>query len=328
LQSFSLGGFDLRQLAVTPQSILIPGSFALGGFAATFAPGRLDHGEIDDLVLKGPGMGFALGAFQLDGLVVRLPDGFRFDPLEWLGNPPGMPRVFFDRYRLADLSIQYPLLGEHSLKELTATMVGTVDKPTRSTFDMAGLAIDFGALASYGPIAKFGYGKVTFESHGEAVYDLDAKTVDLKSYALGAPGMGTLSMSYRLGNYPADWANKSSDEMQQIAMDIVIDRAEARYDDASLVDHVLAVVADQAGQTTAEARQSAIDWLEEQKGAYADGPLVQEALDAVIGFLHAPKSIRVVVRPPSKVTVGELSRLGEPQPNEVMELLGIKVDRP
>jgi hypothetical protein len=328
LQSFSLGGVELKQLAVTPQSILIPGSFVLGDFAVKFAPGRLEHAEIDGLVLKGPGMSFALGAFQLDGLVVRLPDGFRFDPLAWLGNPPGLPRVFFDRYRLSDLAIQYPLFGEHSLKELTATMAGSLDRPTRGTFDLTGLAVDFGALASFEPIAKFGYGKVTFESHGEAAYDADARTADLKSLSVGAPEMGKLSMSYRLGNYPTDWATKSADEMQQIAMDIVIARAEARYDDASLVDHLITLVAGQSGRTPAATRQSAIDWLEEQKTAYADGPLVQDALEAAIGFLRTPKSIRIVVTPPSKVTIGELSRLGDPQPNDVLELLGVKVDRP
>jgi hypothetical protein len=328
LQSFALGGVELKQLAVTPQSVLIPGSFALGDFVVQMGPGRLEHGEIDGLVLKGPGMSFALGAFQLDGLVVRLPDGFRFDPLGWLANPPGMPRVFFDRYRLADLAIQYPLFGEHSLKELTATMAGSVDKPTRSTFDMTGLAIDFGALASFEPIAKFGYGKVTFDSHGAAIYDLDAKTIDLKGFSVGAPEMGKLSMGYRLGNCPADWPTKSADELQQIAMDIVIEGGEARYDDASLVDHIVALVADATGQTPAATRQSALDWLDEQKATYADGPLVQDALDAMIGFLRAPKSIRIVVKPPSKVTIGELSRLGEPQPNEVMELLGVTVDRP
>jgi hypothetical protein len=328
LQSFSVGGVELKQLAVTPQSVLIPGSLALGDFVVKMGPGRLEHGEIDGLVLKGPGMSFALGAFQLDGLVIRLPDGFRFDPLGWLSNPPGMPRVFFDRYRLADLAIQYPLFGEHSLKELMATMAGSVDKPTRSTFDMTGLAIDFGPLASFEPIAKFGYGRVTFDSHGEAVYDLDAKTIDLKGFSVGAPEMGKLSMGYRLGNYPADWPTKSADEMQQIAMDIVIEGAEARYDDASLVDHIVAIVADQTGETPAATRQRAIDWLDEQKATYADGPLVQDVLDAVIGFLRAPTSIRVVVKPPSKVTIGELSRLGEPQPDDVMELLGIKVDRP
>jgi hypothetical protein len=328
LQSFSLGSVELKQLAVTPQSVIIPVSFALSDFAAKFAPGRLEHGEIDGLALNGPGTSVALGAFQLDGVVVRLPDGFRLDPVDWLTNPPGMPRLFFERFRLADVSIQYPLFGEHSLKELTATMAGTIDKPTRTTFDMTGLAIDLGALASFQPIGKLGYGKVTFESHAEAAYDTDAKTMELKSFSFGAPEMGKLSMGYRLGNYPLDWPTKSADAMQKILMDIVIGGAELRYDDASLVDHIVALVADSRGEAAAATRQAATDRLEEQKAIYADGPLVLDALDQMIGFLGASKSIRVVVKPPSKVTVGELSRLGEPQPNDLMELLGVKVDRP
>jgi hypothetical protein len=323
-----MGGVEFRKLAVTPQSPLVPMSFALGDLAVKMGPGRLEHGELRGLGLKGPAMGFTLGALELDGVVLRLPDGFPFDPVHWLTNPPGMPRVFFERYRLADVSVQYPRLGEHSLKEMIATMGGAIDKPTGGTFDMTGLAIDLGALASLQPIGKLGYGKVVLESHGQAVYDTEAKTAELTGFSFGAPEMGKLSLGYRLGNYPVDWPTMSAEAIQQALTQVVINGAELRYDDASLVDHVIALIADNTGKTAAETRQAAIDRLAAEKAKYADGSLAAGALDELVGFLQSPKSIRVVVKPPSKVTVGELSRLGEPQPNELMELLGVTVDRP
>jgi hypothetical protein len=327
LQSVSLDSIELKQLAMTPQSPILPFSFALGELVVKTGPGRLEHGEIDALAINGPGMKLTLGALQLDGLVIRLPEGFRFDPLGWAINPPGLPHAFVERFRLADVSIRYPLLGEHSLKELSASMAGTIDAPTRVTLDMTQLAVDFGALVAVPLFNKFGYGKVNFDSHGEAIYDTGSKSVAFKS-TFGAPEMGQLSLAYRLDNYPKDWATGSAEAMEKIVMGIAIEGGELRYDDASLVDHILTLVADETGATAAATRQSAFDMLAEQKASYADDPLVQDALDAVIEFLRAPKSIRVVVKPPSPVTIGELYRLGEPEPNDLMELLGLKVDRP
>jgi hypothetical protein len=116
--------------------------------------------------------------------------------------------------------------------------------------------------------------------------------------------------------------------MEKMAMDIAIIGCELRYDDASLVDHLFALAADVAAKAPEAMRQSVLDELEAQKAAHGEAPLFADALDQVIAFLRAPKSIRVRLKPPSPVTIGELARLGEPQPNELMELLGVSVDRP
>lgn len=327
LQSFSVGAVEIKQLAVTPKSGLIPGSFALGNFALRMGDGRIDHFELGDLAIKSPGMTLALGALQLDGLAVRLPAGFRFDPLAWAANPLALPRAFVERFRLADVLLQIAGVGEHSLKDLTATMAGTLDGPTGATLDMTQLAVDFGALNAFPPLDKLGYGKVNFGAHGEAIYDTAAKTVAVKS-RFGAPEMGELTLAYRLGSYPDDWTSDSAEALEKVVMAVAVERAELRYDDASLVDHLFQLWAASAGETAAAARQQALDRLDELKATYRDAPRAREALEAATAFLRAPKSIRAVAEPPSPVTIGELYRLNEPDPDDVMELLGLKVDRP
>lgn len=329
LQSFSLDGIELKKLSVSPQDTAVPASFSLGGVMLKGGPGRLEHAEIADLAVKVRDTSFTLGALELDGLVIRLPEGFfTIDPSDWATHPPGMPRVFFDRYRLAGLAFQYPLVGQVSLKELAVAMAGTIDRPTHGRLDMEELGIDFGALGQLPPMAKFGYGQVFFAAHGEADYDTDAKTLELKHFAFGAPEMGTLSMAYRFGNYAYDGTAAGAEAMQQKLREVVIERAELRYDDASLFEHILGVVAGNTGRTPEATRQAAIDMLEQRRSAHAGAPLVREALGEMIGFVREPKSIRLTIAPPRPITFGQLSQLGQSQPNENMELLGIKVDRP
>jgi hypothetical protein len=136
-----------------------------------------------------------------------------------------------------------------------------------------------------------------------------------------------LSLTYRLGNYALDWDPSDRAAMMQQAMSIAIEGFELRYDDASLADHVIDVLAAQTKQPPAAMRQSLVTMLEQQKSAHGAEALVVNALDAVIDFIVKPTSIRLTATPAHPVTLSQLSKIDAPQPNDLMLLLGISVDR-
>ncbi|HUH85292.1 MAG TPA: hypothetical protein VLX85_11845 [Stellaceae bacterium] len=336
LQSFSLGGVELKKLSVAVQAPLFPVNAELGDFVLEMGKGRLEHSALDGVSFRMPGLVYSLGTASLDGLAIRVPAGFfDRDPKEWGEHPPGVPKLFFDRYHVADVKAQSPFAGSLSLKDITATMSGTVDKPTGARFDMSDLAIDLTMLALVKPMRNFGYRSVTFEAHAEAKYDYDAKTAELTEATFGAPEMGTLSANYRLSNFPFDTLQGiTNPEAFGIAAGAIgIDGAALRYDDASLVDHLFAVAADNLHQTPEQARQTVIGMIEQQKAdlskTFLSGmPRVLDAFDQVIAFLREPKSIRLSVKPPGPISVAQLMLIGKEQPGKVLDLLGVTVDRP
>jgi hypothetical protein len=331
LKSFALDGMAIDKLSVTNPSA----SFVLGRFAMKLGEnGRIDHAEIADLAVTAPDASFALGSFALDGFAWRLPEGLlRLDPKDWAAAAPGVPppRVFIERYRLADIAFQHKAVGEISLKDLTATMTGDIDRPTGGTVEMQRLGVDFAAIAA-NPSARMlrglGYGQVFFEAHGSATYDTDAKIFELSRLSFGAPEMGMLSLAYRVGNYPADlpWADQGATFRR--LMDLAVERVELRYDDASLAERLLAVWAAGTNQSPAATREGLLTALEQQKKRHADAPLVQKALDAVIAFVREPTSIRLIAQPATPVKLAQVGELGQARPNDILTLLGITVDRP
>jgi hypothetical protein len=109
---------------------------------------------------------------------------------------------------------------------------------------------------------------------------------------------------------------------------IVLDGAELRYDDASLAAHALAAAADFRKEAPEQTRQAALDAVALQKSIHSDAPRLAAALDEVAAFLREPKSIRVTAKPPHPVSLGEIMAIGEGQPEQLMEALGVTVDRP
>jgi hypothetical protein len=330
LQSIALTAMEIDKLALTsPQEA--DSFIGLDRLVVKFDD--KNHAEIANLSVKAPEASFLLGSMQMEGFDVRLPEKL----LGALGmtphrdeERPAPPRFFVERYELADLAFQHKAVGEISLKTLTLTMNGSFDKPTGGAFEMQRLGIDLATIArrpGAEMLAALGYGQVFFEAHGDAAYDVDAKTVE-SHFSFGAPEMGTLSFGYRLGNYDLDWDAGDTGTLIEQAMDVAVMAFEVRYDDASLADRVIDAFAAEAKQPPAAMRQSFVTMLEQEKSTHAGEPLVVNALDAAIDFLVKPTSIRLAARPARPVTLSQLYRLDSPQPNDLMTLLGVTVDRP
>jgi hypothetical protein len=326
VSAFSLGGFRLGEVAAKAETRPLPVSVALGGVALKFSPGRLDYAVLDDFAIRAPGMSFTIGSYRLDGFAIRFPEHF-FDKLEAASaDLPGAPKVFFDHYRLADLLVKYPL-GEVSLKDMSGGMSGTIDKPTHSTFDMVDLDADLTPLILIPGLRTFGYGHVGFAAHSEAEYDVDIGLYDLTA-SLGAPEMGKLSFAVRVRNIPFEFAG-SVEALGARLLEIAIEGAQLRYDDASLVDHVIAVAAESRKESPETIRRMAIEWIENDIARYPGRPRAIAAAREFVAFLQEPHTIRIQVKPERPVTIAELAtHEPDPTPEPVLELLNLTIDRP
>jgi hypothetical protein len=329
-RSVSVGAVEVEKLTLTsPQEA--DSSIALERLAVKFDD--RNHAELANLSFKAPGTSFLLGSMQMDGIAIRLPEKLlnALNIAEPTGEaPPSTLGFFVEHYEMADVTFQREAVGEISLKDLALSMSGSIDKPTGGAFEMQGLGVDLGVIArnpGAEMLAALGYGQVFFDAHGNAAYDAGAKTLE-SHFLVGAPDMGTLSFAYRLGNYGLDWDSGDTGTLIEQAMDIALLGFEVRYDDASLADRVIDALATQAKQPSAAMRQSFVTALEQEKSAHGTEPRVVSALDAAIDFLVKPTSIRLVAAPARPVTVGQLSQRGSPQPNDLMTLLGVTVDRP
>jgi hypothetical protein len=328
LRSIALDAVEMNKLALTsPQEA--DSSVGLDRLAVKFDDKK--HAEIANLSVKASDASLVLGSMQIDGLDVRLPEKL-LGALK-IAQPLGErrpPRFFVERYELADVTFQHKAVGEVSLKDLTLTMSGSIEKPTGGTLEMQRLGIDLGTIAQRPGaemLAALGYGQVFFDAHGNAAYDADARTIE-SHFSLGAPEMGTVSFAYRLGNYDLDWDSADTGTLIEQVMDIAVMGFELRYDDASLADRVIDALAAQAKQPSAAMRHSFVTMLEQQKSAHGEEPLVVNALDTAIDFLVKPTSIRLLAQPDRPVTLSQLYQLDAPRPNDLMALLGVTVDRP
>jgi hypothetical protein len=330
LRSVALGSMTLDKMTLTSPE---EAESALGFDRLAVRFDDKNHAEIANLKVKSPDTSLVLGSMQLDGLAVRFPEKL-LGALNISDSPdappPARPAVFLEHYELSDLVFQHKTVGELSLKSLTLGMTGSIDQPTGGSFALQRLGVDLATVAQNpgaAMLGTLGYGQVFFEAQGNAAYDADARTID-SHLSFGAPEMGTLRLSYRLGNYDLDWRSGDTGTLIEQAMDVALQGFEFRYDDASLADHVIDAMAAQAGQPSAAMRQSFVTTLEQEKSAHAGELLVVSALDAALDFVVKPTSIRLAAQPAKPVTLGQLSQLGLSKPNDLMMLLGVTVDRP
>ncbi len=332
LRSLALGGVEIKNVQLTGTGHELRGvSFGLGNFRIEAgAASGIAHAVLADLAFKSPAASFALGTLELDGLDYRVdPALFAFDP-HGAAMPP-WPRLFWKNFRLAGLSFRQPLVNEISLQELAMRMSGSIDKPGGSDLDMSRLGLDLGAIARLpgaAPLIALGYGQVFFEAHGHGVYDAESKTAEVTRFSFGAPQVGTLSLAYRLANYPGEWQTGRREGMEQQLMAIAVERAELRYDDASLFERLLKLAATQMGESADAVRQLAITTLEQQKLIHQERPVVANALAVAEDFVRQPTSIRLTATPQRPLAIKELMALQHLGPEELADALGVTVDRP
>ncbi|MGO8917187.1 MAG: hypothetical protein ACLQJR_14875 [Stellaceae bacterium] len=273
-------------------------------------PGRLGGLAVETVAVRSPrGVGH-LGSLELAGLA------YDSDVVLF-----GLPRLFFNRLHLADVSAGQKPGAEIGIKEAEFVLAAGLDDPRGGRFKIGPILVP----ATLAPLlTAAGYNELVLDYEGSTQYDA-AEGVIEASQRLTAHDAGALALSLRLDHYPAalDARDAAAASARYLQAELV--HLELRYDDASLIDRLLKFYAARTGGDVEHARQQLLGVIEAQRGAFAGEPELLASLDAIAGFLRQPRSLTLVLAPPKPVPLGTLMQLARATPDQALTLLGLSL---
>jgi hypothetical protein len=227
-----------------------------------------------------------LGSFELSGFATDIPEGDK-----------GRMRMFINRLRLVDLAAAE---GERTMamKELLLTMSGTLAAPTSSALKVSAIDVSAGAEPW---IRLAGYNRLQADITADSAIDSGQHLIEGR-FELAVAEAGTLGASFRLLADPDDpgpVAIKRLDETR-------LQRFELRYEDASLVDRLLRIYAQQRHRSLAAAREEIIALIDAERADVADRPQLLASLDAVAAFVRKPGTLTLSATPQEPVALSDL----------------------
>ncbi len=308
------------------------GRIGLRRFEATgIAPGRVGGLSLEGLTFDAPGRAMLrLDAVALAGLAYRLRSTRARVMTAALGlsNPAWAPgRVFFDRFSLDDFELGTADGKLATLSSIRATMTGSLARASAADFEMNELAVDLTKLpyaqSGFDP-ADLGLSRVVLNVDARSRYDQATRILDIPRYAFVLPDLGSLTIALKLGDLTIDGDSDDPIVLMQRIFATTLRRFEIRYEDQSLAMRLLRYSAKRANSDVDSFRAGLIDQLvQRQQGM--QNPVAAQMVDALVGFLKVPRTITVVIEPPSPLSVASLARLSSMDPNEIPRVLGLTI---
>lgn len=281
--------------------------------------GALGESTVDGLVIHvTPGFTesldrFSLGATDLrkplgalmkaDALKPELLDGLALGPLAYQGlsvKLPKNPPVKVAEIALTNLAFSgaVPVSGSFSLKGLHITRAALADTPAADGFDKLELkAVTVSVGIAFG-------------------WDLAQKRITVKDTFLKADELGSLNLSADVTDMAPGpgWDSRGG-----------LAHAVLRYEDGSLVRRALKATAAQSGGDVGAARKQLIEMVQQQAAQLGNGPVVTNAVNAVVAFLKAPKTLTIELAPTQPVPFATLAGAQSMDPQQLATLLALGV---
>jgi hypothetical protein len=193
--------------------------------------------------------------------------------------------------------------------------------PLSSSGSVEGLTIppEAFAKAEMGP-EVLGYQQLVIDASWNGSRDPAAKTLSIEDATLSIADAGDISISAEIGNFPAPNALRGPDG-SDLAGKITIQSLTVRYEDDSLTNRVLDMMAKQQGITGAEYAAQMAAALPFMLAAL-NNPAFQEQVTAALGaFLQNPQSITVEMLPDPPISGGELFNAAFREPQTLLDRL-------
>ncbi len=268
---------------------------------------RIDHLELGGIAVSAPNGGKGhLDTLTLDGLTMRMSGG--------------RPRVFLKSLEFDGLS-GGNAAGEVAAKTLHLSMDGNLDHPTAAALTASAVEIPAALVPM---LHVIGYEKLSLELDGKSSFDA-ATGIDDSTLRLAAANAGTLALDLHLGHVPQlSGSQDIATAMQQYSV-VELDDAQLRYDDASLADRLLRLVAAQTGGSLDQARARIVAQITAQRAAFANKPAIGGLVDAAVKFLQQPTSLVVTAAPQPPIKLSEIQPLFARDPEAAAERLSLRV---
>jgi len=326
LDKAEIAGADVRALAgdkghTSLRRIAIEG----------IGPGRVGSIALEALAVEAKDGRMQLGSAALAGVTYRPRSAKARLSAAALGMPnfdwmPG--RVFFERFAIGAVTVSVPGATEVTLKDVHATMAGSIVQATAFDLQLSELAIDLSKVPP-SPLgvtpADIGISSLLLNVDVKSTYDPATKIMEIPRYAFTLPKLGSLTMAASLGNLVYDESSDDPMVAMQHILAATLRRFEIRYDDDSLASRLFDFAAKQGKSDVETVRAGLIAQVEQQKALMQQSLEIAAMLDVIIAFLKEPHSLTVVLAPPNPLPLATFAKLNTTDPAEMPKLLGLTV---
>ena len=179
-------------------------------------------------------------------------------------------------------------------------------------------------------LAQIGYPGATGDGRSVIRYSAQsgatpgaAGRLDLDPVSIRLAGVGRLAMTLGLDRLPPLAAGQvTATQLNQQMMQARLTGLTLTYDDAGLVGHALAALAQRSGMTVSQLRAALVQTLQQRAAADGGAGFEQQA----IRFLDDPRHLLISLHPPAPLPLSELATLQAPAgPADAIRTLGLDV---
>jgi hypothetical protein len=309
-RSVAIGGFKVEGIAFTPQNE--PGGFTVANFAINgYEGGKVASAMVGatDFDIRTKQVAFGWKHVEVHGLdFSRTLDALASEAglsLQIM-NAPALSRLFtYLGVSLDGLHVRVkdapPLTVDRiALENSTDKTDGSV--PLHSTFDISRFYLPFAMLAvdsdDQAAIRAFGRDSLTADLKIATDWDNVSHVLQIAPYRIVLDDLATLDMKATLGGFDIAAFSGGTGKMAAAAFAITFVGADAQFTDASLVDRLIAVYAQQHNIAPDAAKAKLVAQLEDMKSPLPSRPLLPRQLAA---FIRRPGTITASLHPPAPV---------------------------
>ena len=171
------------------------------------------------------------------------------------------------------------------------------------------------------PMKEMGYDRITANLEVDYVYDPEQKRFHLKQWTGGANDMGSIEISFQIGNFDMAAASNPLAFLFSLPQ-MEIYGASVTYQDASLVNRVIAQAAREQKSDVATLKGRFNQEIDREIARETDD-FTRQALLAIKGFMNDPKRIAITASPELPVSFDQLQKARDPK--EVIRMLNVTI---
>lgn len=260
----------------------------------------VDRASIGDMKLRDPAMRMLNG----DSLSMAMLDGASIGPIEFSG-----------------MSVTIPTGGTAHLDKIALTETAFDHSfPKSFGFSVSGFkqsVADMDSRAREG-LQKFRLKSITANLGLAYQWDADKKTASLHDVAFSIAELGSLQFNAELVNV---------DPAAGIAGMPGLSKATLRYQDASLINRLLAAGADERLKAVQlqQMREAYAANLLATLGPIASDPKLADSVKAIAEFAKRPKNLTITLAPPAPVPLATMKDVAAQGPRVLVDTLGLAI---
>jgi hypothetical protein len=210
------------------------------------------------------------------------------------------------------------------LREVVLADYRQTDKvPVSMTLGVHGMLIEPQSLPDADAregLAKLGYDKLSLNFDLSYAHNPETKRLSIKQASIGGDNIGQLSVSMDLGGIETTGIDDPMIAMAAAQM-ATLERAELRYDDASLTGRILKLAATEAEMDETQFKSTLLTQLAQEA---PEDPLAKQVVDSATAFLTNPKSLSLNLKPARPLPLVQLMG-GAQDPYALANTMGMSV---